>query len=325
MDISEPFPLFVPAANCSYCFNPPEPVAEFAPHPYNNSLSSTWRRNGTLSEVEWAFVRHRGIISSDTVTVGELAVPDQQFEEYDDLRMELFGWWIGYDGVLGLAAPWMRRHETGTPSFFTSLLERGVLDEPLFSLKFPANMSDQGELLFGTTNPDLYDEESVVRLPVVEAGGELSGLFWSVPAESVTFDHPNTPLHVDLDPGSVAVLDSAWPWIMLPHDLYENITAAVGPLQRMGPFGMYEIPCGMRQELPTMTFGLGGYDFIIDAFDYVLEVEFPWVERPGPVCLLALQDITDFGLANQALYLSHPFLKAFYSIFDAGKKEVGRK
>jgi Eukaryotic aspartyl protease len=257
------------------------------------------------------------------VTIGDLAVTDQIFEEADDVSIDwwILSWWMGYDGALGLAPPWLGDQGDGIPSFFDTLLSREILDEPLFSLKLPVNTRDSGELLLGGTNPELYHEDTMVRLPVIEGSSD----FWCVPADSITFNHPHRPLHVDMPTGSFAMLDSGWPYIMLPPELFANITAAVGASEGPSIF-FYNIPCERRQELPSITFTLAGHNFTIDAFDYTLEVDILWAPQVGRVCVLSFQDSSqwfDGGEWQDRIYLSHPFLRGFYGVFDAGRREVG--
>jgi hypothetical protein len=75
-----------------------------------------------------------------------------------------------------------------------------------------------------------------------------------------------------------------------------------------------------------MTFTLGGQNFSISAFDYILELDMPWLQpEPGRICVLGLMDQNGFSVPSNTLVLSSPFLRGFYSVFDAENKEVGCK
>jgi len=110
----------------------------------------------------------------------------------------------------------------------------------------------------------------------------------------------------------------------LPSEIFHNVTAAVGAIEVRGLF--YSIPCERRQELPTMTFNLGGQNFSISAFDYTLEIDAEWLRpEPGRICVLGMVNADWYIFPQGTLILSSPFLRGFYSVFDAGKGEVGCK
>ena len=298
-----------------------DPLGLYRKQKYNSSLSSTYHANGSFSSIIWAEIQYNGFISEDTVRLGDLSIPNQVFEEFTDAyAVSILAWRTGYDGAMGLSPPWASYN--GIPSLFGSLVSRGLLDQPIFSLKLPNSVSNRGDLLFGGIDPDLFLGE-ITTLPLVHPEYPPLSNTWAVSIESITFD-TQVPLHFDMPSGSVAVLDTGWPWISLPHEIFFNVTAAVGA--RLFQGFVYSIPCERRQELPTMTFTLAGQNFSISAFDYTLEIDMPWLQpEPGTLCVLGLMDSDAFTVPNDTLIFSSPFLRGFYSVFDAGKREVGCK
>ena len=253
--------------------------------------------------------------------MGDIKIPDQVFEEFTDASAVSFlAWPVGYDGAIGLRPPWASY--SGIPSLFGSLVSRGLLDRPIFSLTLPNSVSNQGNLLLGGIDPDLF-VGNITTIPLVRPEYPPLGDTWAVSIQSITFD-TQIPLRFDMPIGSVAVLDTGWPYIILPHEIFLNVTAAVGAKLVRGFF--HSIPCERRQELPTMTFTLGGQNFSISAFDYTLELDMPWLHpEPGRMCILGMVDSDGLALPWGTLILSSPFLRGFYSVFDAEKKEVGCK
>ena len=263
-------------------------------------------------------MRFSGFFSGDTIQLGDLKILDETFEEFTDVNpFSALVWNSGYDGAISLSPTWASYD--GIPSTFGSLVSRGLIDEPVFSLRLPNRAADQGELLLGGTDPE-FDGE-VITIPLVEPDYQPAKGSWAVSIQSITFNTPN-PLHFDMPIGAVAVLDSGWPFIFLPHELFRNVTAATGA--KLVQYFWYSIPCERRQELPTMTFSLGGQKFSISAFDYTLEIDIPELQpEPGTLCILSFQDAASTYLPNDTLILSSPFLRGFYSVFDAGKRELG--
>jgi saccharopepsin len=310
--------LLVPSASCDY-------RCDETKHHYNSSLSSTYLANGSYSNVRWALINYSGYLSRDVVRIGSVKTADQMFEEWTSAKAYLVGAWeYGYDGIIGLAPPWRPQVGSYMPNTLSGLLPQ--LDAPIFSLKLPTKEGDQGELLLGATNRDLYVSEPIT-VPLVDDSHNFMPYSWTLPAEAITFDS-QVPLQTNCGspewaPGPChAVIDSSTPYIMLPHALAVNITAAVGA--RRGPLWFYNIPCERRQELPTLTVTLGGHNFSISAFEYTLEVEIP---HQGVTCLVSIMDESHFTLPRHwnGILLGNPFIRRFYSVFDMEKREIGCK
>lgn len=310
--------LLVPSASCNFHCHQAE-------HRYNSSLSSTYVANGSYSNVRWAAINYSGYLSRDVVRIGGVETADQMFEEWTSAMAYSIGAWdYGYDGIIGLAPPWRSQGGSYMPNTLSGLLPQ--LDAPIFSLKLPTKEGDQGELLLGATNRDLYVSEPTT-VPLSNHTDSSFPASWTLPAEAITFNS-QVPLQTtcgssDWGPGPCnALIDSSIPYIMLPHALADNITAAVGA--QPGPMWFYNVPCERRQELPTLTVTLGGHNFSISAFEYTLEVE---ILHEGVACLVSIMDESDFSLPRpwNGIILGSPFIRGFYSVFDMEKREIGCK
>ena len=311
---------FVPSPDCRYfCYG----LHNFTS---NDSLTYTPMPNSHYS-VSWGSVTYDGPLGRDVVRISGVEIPDQVFMEWTDGTCVSILCLQGIvDGAIGLMPPWNRNNHPN--SILRNLIEKGLLENHFFSLKLPANANDTGELLLGDTNSDLYTGD-LLKLPFVNATDDYGSLFadlWSVAVENITMNTP-IPLRYDLGPGAVAVLSSAVPYIVLPKELAKNLTLAIGAEPLQGGISMppYMLPCERRQELPPLTFGMGGHNLSLSAFDYTFELSLPNPPYEAPVCITTFWSIEDFGYpdANAGIVLGSPFLKAFYSVFDFGKREVG--
>ncbi|KAK4695706.1 hypothetical protein P7C71_g2099, partial [Lecanoromycetidae sp. Uapishka_2] len=261
-------------------------------HPYNSSLSSTYQAVGGYVRSDWAAVNYGGYWSKDVVRLGSLNVADHQFEEWTSASCYSVGCIpVGYDGVLGLAPPWNPTIETR--NMLSSLLAQKLLDKPIFSLKLPIFEDEEGELLFGATDPNLHSSD-FISLPVMNATAHngFNHDAWTVPASHIHFDSPH-PLDQPLAKNAYALLDTSSPYLILPSVLARNLTAVIGAVR--GPWWLKHIPCERRQELPLLTFTLGGHDFSISAFEYTLETE-ELIPRAGRICITTFMAADEFSL-----------------------------
>ena len=306
--------IFVPSVDC------PPPCYEQRNRTYNSSQSSTYLEHGGHAYSTWAGVNYGGRLSYDTIHLGENNVTTFLFEEWTSASCVSFGCvGFGYDGVLGLAPPWSVFGKT-RPNILSTLLSQKTLNEPIFSLKLPVGLHDEGEILFGATNPELYSS-ALIDLPIINVTKAPFSSLWTVPASHISYASPH-PLNFTLPANGFAVLASAHPYLMLPTTLAKNLTAAVGATP--GPAWFYNIPCGRRQELPSLTFTLDGHEFSISAFDYTLEADLP---NFGRMCIVSFMDASEFGFPRdwEGIMLGSPFLKGFYSVWDFESGKVGRK
>merc|ERR1712157_46613 len=75
--------------------------------------------------------------------------------------------------------------------------------------------------------------------------------------------------------------------------------------------GLYIVSC--LQELPNITFALGGQDFSLSAEDLV-------IDRLGFACVLGLQSIS---LHSPMWILGDVFMRKYYVQFDWGQRRIG--
>lgn len=260
-----------------------------------------------------------GTLSYDTIHLGGNNVSDFLFEEWTSASCNSIGCFgFGYDGVLGLAPPWSAHQKHGR-NLLSMLLSQKTLDKPIFSLKLPTRLDEEGEILFGAVNSKLSNSD-LIDLPVVKMTAPPFSSNWIVPASHISFAS-SKPLEVTLPNKAIAALNSGSPYLMLPDALAQNLTAAIGA--EAGPAWFHHIPCERRQELPLLTFTLDGHDFSISAFEYTLKIDHPQFPK---TCITTFMSTKDFALPDlDVIVLGSPFLRGFYSVWDFQEGKVGRK
>ena len=206
------------------------------------------------------------------------------------------------------------------PNILSTLLSRKTLTEPIFSLKLPIGLDDEGEILFGATNSKLYSSARI-NLPFVNVTKPPFASLWTVQASHISFASPHL-LNYTLPAGDFAALSSAHPYLILPSILAVNLTAAIGA--ESAPAWFSHIPCERRQELPSLTFTLDGHEVSISALEYTLEVDPPQL---GRTCITTFYGAEELGFPSdwEGMMLGSPFLKGFYSVWDFESRKIGRK
>ena len=323
LDLQDSY-IFVPSSDC----NPHDCDERYGYNYYNSSKSSTYEEDGRKNSIEWSAVDYTGVLSRDAVHVDSFTLSNILFEEWVSAFCRFIGCMQGgYDGVLGLAPPWFHSQTKGS-SPTSEMLSQKVFDDPVFSLTLPRTEDDEGELMFGDTNPQLY-EGPLHTLPVKRAHGVVQENYikdrWTIGVEEIRLNAP-TPLSQQLSSNWTALIDTGTPWLILPSELARNISKAIGA-KFQGPYETVE--CEHRQRLPTLTFSLGGHDFNLSAFDYVHEATIPnWTQKDEPdkqtMCILAIMPIDEFGFGDkdEMMVFGSPFLKGLYVAFDMQDREI---
>ncbi|KAL9115004.1 MAG: hypothetical protein Q9227_001248 [Pyrenula ochraceoflavens] len=283
---------------------------------YNSSLSSTYHQNGSDVSFNFGFIDYSGEVSYDSIHIGQNEILNTAFEEWNDRTCRALGCFdLGYDGIFGLAPPWHKRQLSSNP--LSLMLNSGLLDKPIFSLKLPRSEDKKGDLLFGAVDRSLYNEPFAMMPVTNPPEDSVFHNLWTVSIDHATFN-TTTPISQTFKSSSVGLLDSSSPYLALPDEIARNISAAIGA--RPGPYWFENVPCSDRLYLPTLTVGLDGHNFTIDAFDYTLEV---YLKGTGSVCLVTFIPSDEFGFGQDYALLGAPFMRGFYSVFDMRRHQVG--
>ncbi|KIN00716.1 hypothetical protein OIDMADRAFT_165367, partial [Oidiodendron maius Zn] len=308
--------LFLPSPRCNASCWPFQQ--------YKSSLSSTYVANGTHLNVEYMRLEAYAIASADTLHFAGLELPNLTFgEAWEPFYRTPEVGYREWDGELGLAPsekvsnpfPYLApRFSTAMENPFLSMASRGLLDRNVFGLKLSRGEDDPGEIMFGDANHDLYEGELKV-LHLLYDSSDWSSAYgrWNVPATSIGVGNNSASLE-----GYAASLDSNFPLISLPEDivmLLENHFGLKRPNQWLPP----SMDCSKRDESEDLIIRLGGYDFVISAYEYT--IEFDREEYGGHRCLSAFRPMPRSS-REKYIHLGSAFLRRFYSVFDLDERTV---
>lgn len=285
--------LWVPSSDCSS-------LACFLHSRYNHDSSSTYKANGTEFAIRYGSGSLEGYISQDTLQLGDLVIPKQDFAEATNEPGLAFAFGK-FDGILGLGYDTISVDKVVPPMY--QALNQGLLDSAQFAffLGDTAKTQDGGIATFGGYDKSLYSGD-ITWLPVRRKA------YWEVKFNGISLGDEYAELE-----NTGAAIDTGTSLIALPSGLAEILNAQIGA--KKGWSGQYSVDCDSRSNLPDLTFNLGGYNFTIGPYDYTLEVSgscisaFTGMDFPEPIGPLAI--------------LGDSFLRKFYSIYDLENDAVG--
>lgn len=279
--------LWVPSKTCgSNCGSHPQ---------YVSSASSTYVKNGTKFGIIYGSGPVSGFLSNDVVTFGGIPVANQTFAEINDVSGLGLAYQFGhFDGILGMAFDSISIY--GIPTVFTSMVQQGLVSQPVFSFYLSNGDGTQGELTLGG-----YDSNHFVGpltwLPVT------SETYWETELRGLTI------AGMSMTKVSKAIVDTGTSVLAGPSDEIAAIAQMLGAT----PFPLnpkeYTIDCSKVSLLPSITFNLAGHEFTLAGSDYVINVQ-------NQACLFGFTSI-DVPAPRGPLYiLGDVFIRKYYSVFD---------
>lgn len=261
------------------------------------------------------FGNNSGFLSQDKFHISDLTVENQVFTEATSSRFGDCIFCKSFDTILPLGP-----YNASSPSNFRSplarLVEQNLLDENVVSLRLSRGITDtEGQLVLGGVIDEELYEGAFTTIPVTDDIPDEIPRFprweenWKVHVEEFMLGNGSQIRHDFVFP-TVAVLDTAFPWIALPHVLAESLNEFMGA-ETWGPFAWLD--CSQRSEFPNVTIVLEGHKFVLSPYDYIFEQEY--YEEPGKLyCESAF--LPAFWEDSDVILLGHTFLRAFVTVFD---------
>ena len=237
-------------------------------------LAPQYAEDGAEFDITYGSGSVSGFFSVDGVTLADdLLVKEQRFAEIQDAAGLGMAYSLGkFDGILGMG--FTSISIDNTPTVFENAIDQGILDEPVFSFYLGDNKP--GELTFGG-----YDEEKFEgELEFVKL---LSPTYWLVELDGASAGDYHSNPKPDGKP-TTAIIDSGTSLIAGPKAEVNKLALAVGATPNF--MGQFTIDCKKVDDLPDITFTMGGKDYSIPGKMAVIQAQ--------GVCLFAFMGI-DFG------------------------------
>merc|ERR1712188_175671 len=234
--------------------------------------------------------------------IGDVEVPETLFAEISTVSFGPLNiaFAMGkFDGILGLG--FSKISSYGIPTAFEMMVQKKLIDEPVFSFCLQKDASQPGQLTFGGVDHSKFDGE-IQYVPLTDES------YWKVSLEGMKYGSTDITSKVS------AIIDSGTSLLAGPNDKVSKIAEAAGATLVMGK--EYTIDCSKMSSLPAVEITLGGgKKFTLEGKDYVLQVQ--------GQCLFAFMPIELPPKLGEMWILGDVFMRKYYTIFDYGNKQVG--
>jgi len=290
--------LWVPSTRCSdlACIMHPR---------YDLTKSSTYVANGTQFHIQYGSGELWGVISQETLMMGNLAIQNQGFAESTKEPSIPFAV-AKFDGILGMG--WPKISVEGVVPPFNNLIDQKLVDQPVFSFWLNRNQADQngGELMLGGTN-SAHMASDVSYLPITREA------YWQFHMDGVQIVGNQS----FCSGGCEAIADTGTSLIVGPTADVKALNKALGA--RSLPNGESIFNCAKISTLPDINFTLGGKVFTLTYKDYVLTVQ----QGPEVMCISGFMGMDIPPPAGPLWILGDVFIGKYYTVFDYGNARVG--
>eukprot|EP00744_Colponema_vietnamica_P000805 GILI01001400.1.p1 GENE.GILI01001400.1~~GILI01001400.1.p1 ORF type:complete len:377 (-),score=149.38 GILI01001400.1:41-1171(-) len=261
---------------------------------FDSSKSSTFKANGTTFEIQYGSGAISGFESVDSVTVAGVTVKNQLFGEVTSEKGLSF-LAAKFDGIMGMGFNTISAG--GMPPVFDSMYEQKVIDDYSFSFYLSKAPGAGSSLVLGGVNPK-YASSSFKYYPLLQKS------YWLIAMDDVQLGGKGLGLT-----NPRAILDTGTSLIVGPKD-------AVAPL--IGGIKV-NADCSGLDQLPTLTFKIGGDEYTLEGPKYVLKITVFGQSQ----CQLGVQALDLPPQLANTFILGDVFLRKYYTHFDMGGARIG--
>jgi saccharopepsin len=283
--------LWVPSTQCTS-------IACFLHAKYDSSASSSYKANGSEFSIQYGSGSMEGFVSQDTLNIGDLSIKGQDFAEATKEPGLAFAFGK-FDGILGLGYDTISVNHI-TPPFY-SMINKGLLDSPVFSFRLGSSEEDGGEAVFGGIDDNAYTGK-ISYVPVRRKA------YWEVEIESMSFGDDELELE-----NTGAAIDTGTSLIVLPTDIAEMLNSQIGATKSWN--GQYQVDCAKVPDLPDLSFVFDGKPYPLKGTEYILDVQ--------GTCISAFMGM-DINIPGGDLWIiGDVFLRRYFTVYDLGRNAVG--
>ncbi|CAI9559194.1 unnamed protein product [Staurois parvus] len=273
-------------------------------HPlFNPSQSSTYTSNNQQFSMQYGSGSLTGVFGYDTVTVQSLTITNQELGlSVNEPGTDFV--YAGFEGIFGMAYPALSAG--GATTAMQGMLQQNLLTYPIFSVYMnrPSVFSQSGAVIFGGVDNQLYSGQ-IYWAPVTQE------LYWQIAMMMFSINGQATGW---CSQGCQAMVDTGTSLLTIPQQFLGNFLQYVGAQQSQS--GEYYVNCNNVQNLPPISFTIGGNQFSIPPSGYILQI--------NGYCVVGFESTYLPSRNGQPLWiLGDVFLRQYYSVYDLGNNQVG--
>jgi len=278
--------LWVPSAQCTACTH----------KKFNPSASSTYVKNGTAFKITYGSGSIAGYLSEDTLTVGNVKVPNQVFAEITAEDGQAFSQG-SFDGILGLAWPSLSVDNVVPP--VQNMISEKALPEGVFSFYLPSTSGATGELIFGGVDNTKFTGDLFYQ-PLSKK------TYWEITLDDIKVSGKSATTI------KTAIIDSGTSLLAGPTADVDTLATQLGA---MNAGGEYFVDCTALSSMPNIDVSFGGKTFSLTPAQYVLNIQ--------GYCLLGLIGLDVPAPLGPLWILGDVFMREYYTVFDVDNARIG--
>jgi len=285
--------LWVPSKSCDNC----KKTGDL----YDSSKSSTYAKNGESFSLQYGTGSCNGFLSADTTALGGVAITNFSFGEVTHEAADVFGD-APFDGILGMGPPAAAIDHVPMP--MDQLKVQGKIEKNIFSFYLASNQSVGSTLVLGGTDDQFYTGD-FSYIATAKAAKLLP--YWLISASDIKIGGKSTSSCNWLT-GCYMVVDTGTSVLAGPPAGANKLIAQIGNVSA---------DCSNVHTLPTISFTFNGKEFDLGPEFYVLRGS----DSNGNVqCQLGIEGVN----AGVPIWiLGDPFLRKYYTVWDAEQQRVG--
>lgn len=257
---------------------------------YNHERSSSFRANGTSMYIKYGSGSILGTLSVDSLSFGNIAIPDQKFGEVHKTKGDAF-MWGKYDGIIGLAFPALAID--GCTPVFDNLMQKQLINAHYFSFYFSKEAGGPGAVFMLGGADASYQASPFIFHDVVTSS------YWEISMQDIMIN--GQPQGFCRDQLCKVAIDTGTSLITGPSDAIDVMASLI----------QVDPDCD-NPGLPSIDFVMSGTCYPMISEDYILKFQ----SGEQTKCMAGFRPLNIPPPRGPIWIMGDVFLRVYYTVFD---------